>query len=544
MLPIPSHHIITGVATPRTPASNSPRYKSLPGRLKFKEDEIQRATILPKSKTTFSNDITPSRILAQVRASQIDKIFKLAKDASVFTEANPLIPSLKRHIFRIKDETEIRKLAYFFSQYLKVCEMGEILAFSGDIQSIVEKCHTKMEHVPFETRLKIRYKEFYAREFIRLFKNSVERNLVIYEKFCLGYQWFTEFQFIAHALKKDICSIGSINHIYIIKFLIHLAVYSDINNTTFLKYFSPVLDEILKSNHTDDQEALCSIKRIIELNPIEDIRMKKISDNDLLILELKPSKPQLSLCTTWEAALRDAPSQLIKEKRPIVLNWSHILKEVKEKGSSSEMAEKVAHDLRTHSITYFKEVTLANFCHLKRGSNWVAKLEKHWNASSIFARRTIEDSAKKGKGKPNKAVAEFMIEIAFHCFNMHDLQTASALIMGINGCKKLPKLSKDADKKLNMLTEKFDLHYQSENLRREITELEKNDIGYVAYLPLISKEIVMVDNGNPDIKGRQINEDKLKFITRTFEKFLTLQSKFVNKEIVYTDILFELRDRD
>ena len=531
--------------TPRTPASHSPRYKSLPTRIKAPEDTIFQATLLPKSKTTFSNDITPTRILARVRASSIENIFELAKTASIFTEENPLIPSLKRHIYNIKDEGEVRKLALFFSHYLKNCQMAEILKFADEIRSINEKCHSKMEHVPFETRLKIRYKEFYAQEFIRLFKSSMERNLVVYEKYCLGYQWFTEFQFVAHAIKEDISAISPENYTYLLKFIIKLAVYSDVKESTFKKYFEPVFKITTKCTLPEFQKDAELINEIISLYTIEEIRSKSITDNELQFLELVPlTLSQPSAYITWESMLSLNPTELKKEKVERVLNWSQILKNVRSKGCNPEIALMVAKDLETLSITYFKEVTLSNFCHLNRGVNWISKLQKYWNSVSVFARTTIEASTKKERGTPRKSITEFIVEIAYQSFELHDLQTSSALILGINGCKKLPKLSKSFKNKLDTLTEKFHLAHQNENLRKEIRELETRNILYIPYLPLISKEIEMVHNGNPDIVGRQINEQKLKFITRTFEKFLALQAKFIEKKSSYTDILFELRDNE
>ena len=53
----------------------------------------------------------------------------------------------------------------------------------------------------------------------------------------------------------------------------------------------------------------------------------------------------------------------------------------------------------------------------------------------------------------------------------------------------------------------------------------------------------MIDNGNPDFKGTEINEEKLKLITRTFENFVSLRSsRKEQRRPFYTDVLFELSE--
>ncbi|MFN4174998.1 MAG: RasGEF domain-containing protein, partial [Parachlamydiaceae bacterium] len=190
------------------------------------------------------------------------------------------------------------------------------------------------------------------------------------------------------------------------------------------------------------------------------------------------------------------------------------------------------------------EVSLCNFCHLSRGNNWISKLQKYWNAVSHFAQKTIEDSKKKGKDIPKKSVTEFIIEIAHHSFEIHDFQTASALTLGISGCRKLPKISKHSQLKLDTLKDKFSLAFNNENLRNEIKTLEMHNLIYVPYLPLISKEIELIHHGNPDVIDFKINEEKLKLLNRVFEHFLNIQSRIVEKNIARTDILFELRDSE
>lgn len=524
--------------TPASPSSQEKRYHSLPSRNKGQEDKVLHSFI-PKSQTTTASGASPSKIFSKVKVSPIFGIVDLAKDSPIFDEKNPLIPSLKKHIFKVNDENEIRKLALFFAHYLKTCHMTEILAHINDIQSINEKCHSKMEHVPFETRLKIRFKEFYAKEIIRLFKSSLERNLVIYEKYCLAYQWFTDFQFIAHAFIENLKVIAPENYPIVAKFLIKLALYSDLKDDEFRKYFDPVIKILLEKSDTPKETHL--IDAIVRLHSLKDIRNKNVSETTLKVLEIEPKPLNLK-----HEMLKDAPLQAIamNSKSNQILSWSQILHNVRKKGSNKDIAELIAHDLKIISASYIKEVSLSNFCHLNRGHNWISKLQKHWNAVSNFAKKTIEDSKKKGKDTPKKSVTEFIIDIAHFSFEIHDFQTASALTLGIDSCKKLPKISKESKSKLETLLHKFNLSFNNEALRNEIKALEKRNLIYVPYLPLISKEIEMIHHGNPDVIEGKINEEKIKLLNRLFERFLNIQSHITERKAARTDILFEIRDQE
>lgn len=521
--------------TPASPSSQEKRFHSLPSRIKGHEDKVLHSFI-PKSQTTTAG-ASPSRIFSKVRVSPIVGIVDLAKDSPIFDERNPLIPSLKRHVFTVNDENEIRKLALFFAHYLKTCHMSEILKYINDIQSINEKCHSKMEHVPFEARLKIRFKEFYAKEIIRLFKNSLDRNLVIYDKYCLAYQWFTDFQFIAHALIENSQDIAPENYPMVAKFLIKLAIYSDLKDDEFRKYFDPVIKILVAKADAPKETHL--IDAIVQLHPLKDIRNRNTSEITLKLLELETNPLNLKHEMIKATPLQPIPANT---KSNQILNWSQILHNVRKKGNNPEIALMIAEDLKIISASYIKEVSLSNFCHLRRGHNWISKLQKYWNAVSDFAKKSIEASKKKEKDTPKRSVTEFIIEIAHYSFEIHDFQTASALTLGIDGCKKLPKISKESKSKLENLLQKFNLAFNNETLRNEIKALEKRNLIYVPYLPLISKELEMIHHGNPDVIDEKINEEKLKLLNRLFERFHNIQSHIVEKKVARTDILFELRD--
>lgn len=479
------------------------KYKSLP--LRIEKEEVARATVMPKSRTTFEGGATSAKLLAQVRSTPPENLAHLARTA--FTGEEGLIPALKHHIFKVKDEEEIRKLALFFSHYVKGCQMDEILKYRDEIRSIDEKCRSKMEHVPFEARLKLRFKEFFAEEIIRLFKGSLERNLIIYEKYCLGYLWFTDFPFIAHAMKEEMSVIKAENHPYVGLFLVRLAIYSDIADLTFKKYLEPLAGYFPKE-----------MAETLRRHSVEELRQMHLSDAELRCLELRKRTELIS----WEQALH-LKRQAIKEP----LKWSQVLSAAEKWGQHEELASFVAEDLKTSAMVFLRGISLA---HLSRNGREIAK---HWNVVTAFTSRVVGDSVKR---------AEFMVEVAHKCFLGHDLESASALTTGLKEFKGIAKLSKKAKLKLDYLLEKFDLARQFENLRREIQALERRNIPYIPYLPLIRKEIAMIDNGNPDFKGTEINEEKLKLITRTFENFVSIQSKLDKRRPFYTDVLFELSE--
>ena len=247
----------------------------------------------------------------------------------------------------------------------------------------------------------------------------------------------------------------------------------------------------------------------------------------LLFFELIPiSARQNETFVTWEKFLQSNSTPLKKIPADALLSWKTILKKA-QKDCDPISAQKVVQDLRTLSIMSIKNVTLSNFCHSQRGQNWLAKLVRHWNAASLLSKKTIESSKKRHL----KRIAEFMVEIAYRCYEAYDFQSSSAITAGIQSCNTLPKLSKDAKHKLALLIEKFSPVSNFKNLKDVIKELEKKNIPYIPYLALISKEMALIDDGNPDYLDHHINEEKLKLITKIFEKFVHIRIVLLKKSL-------------